>query len=63
MNKTITYTEKRFFEWHEDCVSVTVRSSSGSYGGGSEVLVLQAFCDDDKARKSGNDNPNLEEIN
>ena len=29
-----TYTEKRFFEWHEDEVSVTLRNKSGSYGGG-----------------------------
>lgn len=33
-------TEKRFFEWHEDDVSVTIRNKSGSYGGGSEVLVI-----------------------
>ena len=36
----ITMTEKRFFEWHEDDVSVTLRNKSGSYGGGSEVLVI-----------------------
>lgn len=35
-----TYTEKRFFEWHEDDVSVNLRAMSGSYGGGSEVLVV-----------------------
>lgn len=35
-----TYTEKRFFEWYEDDVSVTLRNASGSYGGGSEVLVI-----------------------
>ena len=29
-----TLTEKRFFEWHEDDVSVTLRNKSGSYGGG-----------------------------
>ena len=34
-----TLTEKRFFEWHEDDVSVTLRNKSGSYGG-SEVLVI-----------------------
>lgn len=38
--KTITLTEKRFFEWHEDDVSVTLRNRGGSYGGGSEVLVI-----------------------
>lgn len=35
----VTYAEKRFCEWHEDDKSVTIRASSGSYGGGSEVLV------------------------
>lgn len=35
-----TLTEKRFFEWHEDDVSVTLRNNSGSYGGGSEVLII-----------------------
>ncbi len=38
-----TYTEKRFFEWHEDDVSVTLRNASGSYGGGSEVLVIYSI--------------------
>lgn len=37
-----TYTEKRFFEWHEDDVSVTLREKSGSYGGGSEVFVISS---------------------
>lgn len=36
----ITYTEKRFFEWHEDEVSVSIRACSGSYGGGSEVFIV-----------------------
>lgn len=31
----ITYTEKRFFEWHEDDISVTLRNHFGSYGGGA----------------------------
>lgn len=38
--KQVTLTEKRFFEWHEDDISVTLRNKSGSYGGGSEVLVI-----------------------
>lgn len=38
----ITYAEKRFFEWHEDEISVTLRNKSGSYGGGSEVLVVSS---------------------
>lgn len=29
-----TYTEKRFFEYHEDDISVTLREKSGTYGGG-----------------------------
>lgn len=37
----IVLTEKRFFEWHEDTVSVTLRNSSGSYGGGSECLIIE----------------------
>lgn len=41
---TKTFTEKRFFEWREDDVSVTLRASSGSYGGGgSEVLVIYSI--------------------
>lgn len=32
--KTTTLTEKRFFQWHEDDISVTLRGMSGSYGGG-----------------------------
>ncbi len=32
--KKICLTEKRFFEWHEDDVSVTLRNKGGSYGGG-----------------------------
>lgn len=38
--KPKTLTEKRFFHWVEDDISVTLRSRSGSYGGGSEVLVI-----------------------
>jgi hypothetical protein len=37
---TRTYTEKRFFQWYEDETSVTLRGRSGSYGGGSEALVV-----------------------
>ena len=35
------YAEKRFFKWEEDEVAVSLRGSSGSYGGGSEVLVVE----------------------
>lgn len=38
-----TYTEKRFFEWHEDDVSVTLRAKFGSYGGGSEVFIIDSI--------------------
>ena len=41
--KPKTLTEKRFFEWHEDDVSVTLRNCSGSYGGerGTRYLLYQ----------------------
>lgn len=42
--RRITYAEKRFFEWHEDELSVTIREKGGSYGGGSEVLVVEPIC-------------------
>lgn len=45
-----TFAEKRFFEWHEDEVAVTLRNKSGSYGGGSEVLIV---CDLYRKRSSG----------
>lgn len=48
-----TLTEKRFFEWHEDDVAVTLRNHSGSYGGGSEVLVIiSATKNEDELSKS-----------
>ena len=37
----VCYAEKRFFEWHEDEVSVSLRNHSGSYGGGSEVFIVR----------------------
>lgn len=36
----VTYSEKRFFEWHEDNKSVNIRASSGSYGGGQRSACL-----------------------
>lgn len=39
LTSIVCYSEKRFFEWREDDKSVNIRASSGSYGGGSEVLV------------------------
>ena len=51
-----TYTEKRFFEWHEDDVSVNIRAMSGSYGGGSEVLVVDGETEGrDNATSERND--------
>lgn len=35
-----TYAEVRFFKWEEADTSVSLRAASGSYGGGSEVLVV-----------------------
>ena len=43
--KQITLTEKRFFEWHLDDKSVTLRNKGGSYGGGSEVFIVQIKSD------------------
>ena len=48
--KQITLTEKRFFEWHIDDKSVTLRNSGGSYGGVRSVdhllyqRVVGALC-------------------
>ena len=43
MSEMKTLTEKRFFEWHEDDVSVTLRNRGGSYGGerGTRYLLYQ----------------------
>ncbi len=38
----MTLTEKRFFEWHEDEVSVTLRERGGSYGGSETLVVTSA---------------------
>ena len=40
MNLIATFTEKRFFKWVKDDVSVSLRNRSGSYSGGSEVFVI-----------------------
>lgn len=45
VNPIKTYTEKRFFEWHEDDISVTLRNAGASYGGGSEVLIIVQIFD------------------
>lgn len=29
----VAYSEKRYFEYHEDTLSVSIRAKSGSYGG------------------------------
>ena len=36
----VCYAEKRFCEWYEDEKSVTLRASSGSYGGGERSACL-----------------------
>ena len=39
--KHSTYAEVRFFKWQRAETSVSLRAKSASYGGGSEVLVIQ----------------------
>lgn len=34
-----TYTEKRFFKWYEDDISVSLRNKSGSYGGAARCSL------------------------
>ena len=34
LRKMTTFTEKRFYEWHKDDKSVTLRHTGGSDGGG-----------------------------
>ena len=51
-----TLTEKRFFEWYEDEISVNIRASGGSYGGGSEVLIVCERAKDDLPNNNGADN-------
>ena len=53
MKKTICYAEKRFFEWHEDDRSVTIREKGGSYGGGSETLVVYYIQDEPTPKIGG----------
>ena len=52
--KQITLTEKRFFHWVEDDVSVTLRFKGGSYGNGSEVLVI-VYADDKQDKERSGD--------
>lgn len=40
-----TYTEKRFFDWYEDEVSVSIRNHSGSYGGGQRSICCRRKTD------------------
>lgn len=40
-----TLTEKRFFEWHEDDKSVTLRNKGGSYGGGQRGTRYPLYAD------------------
>ena len=48
MSEKVTLTEKRFFEWHEDDVSVTLRNRGGSYGGGQRYS-LSALPEDHRS--------------
>ena len=48
MEEPITLTEKRFFEWHKDDVSVTLRNKTGSYGGGAARYSLSALPNHDR---------------
>lgn len=43
--KMKTLTEKRFFEWQEDEISVTLRNKSGSYGGGQRYSLFVSGAD------------------
>ena len=40
-DEKVTLTEKRFFKWYVDDISVSLRAKSGSYGGGSEVFIIE----------------------
>jgi len=57
MKKQVTLTEKRFFKWYEDDISVSLRAKSGSYGGGSEVFVIEV--DEDVSEAEDGDKPHL----
>ena len=39
-DEKITLTEKRFFKWYVDDISVSLRAKSGSMGG-SEVFIIE----------------------
>lgn len=45
------YAEVRFFKWQEADTSVSLRSRSASYGGGSEVLIIQRRMSDVRVRE------------
>ena len=40
-----TYTETQFGKWETEDKAGTLRASGGSYGGGSEVIVLMVQID------------------
>ena len=42
MKNVMTVTEKRYGEYYEDDVSVTIRSNGATEGGGGEVLVISS---------------------
>ena len=49
-----TVTEKRFFEWHEDDVAVTLRNKGGSYGGGRKSSSFAIAIDFYNHKITGN---------
>ena len=53
----LAFSEKRFFEWHEDTLSVSLRAKSGSYGGGSEVLIVFEDEEDESNEVHGGREP------
>ena len=40
--ENLTFNQQRYAEYAEAEIAVTLRSSFGDYGGGSEVLVLES---------------------
>ena len=42
METVMTFNQMRYADYKQDEIAVTLRSSFGDYGGGSEVLVLES---------------------
>ena len=41
-----TFTEKRFYEWHEDEICVSLRANGATCGGGGETLIVDTLVFD-----------------